>query len=70
MNENDKSVSDLISLSEASTISGFTATHVRRLVASKQIWGVKIGRNWVTTRQAVEDYISHEHPSGRKPNRY
>lgn len=66
---NDKLVSELISLSEASTISGLTSTHVRRLVASKQIWGRKIGRNWVTTRQAVEEYISQEHPSGRKPSR-
>lgn len=60
-------LADLISISEASTLSGLSADHLRRLVEKKAIWGLKIGRIWVTTRQAVEEYSSQKHPRGRKP---
>lgn len=58
---------DLISLMEASQIVGISTTHLRRLVDEKRLWGKKIGRNWVTSRIAVEEYFSQPHPPGRRP---
>lgn len=60
------SFSDLISLTEASNISGLSSAHLRRLVGEKTISGDKIGRNWVTSKQAVLEYIKQERRPGRK----
>ena len=57
----------LISLAEASEISGLSAGHLRLLVSQKKLWGTKIGRNWVTTEQAVRDYIATNPRPGPKP---
>jgi len=56
-------LNDLISLIEAAEYSGLSADHLRRLVRQREIWGKKFGRDWVTTIQAVKDYIS----LGKKP---
>ena len=61
--------SDLMSLSEASKITGLSADHLRRLVEHNQIWGIKIGRMWVTTQKTVEEYVNQKHPSGPKPKK-
>ena len=58
---------DLISLSEAADYSGLSASHIRLLVRSGEIQGRKIGRNWVTTCQAVDDYLSQGQRPGPKP---
>lgn len=57
----------LISLAEAAEISGLSAGHLRLLVSQKKLWGIKIGRNWVTTEQAVRDYIATDPRPGPKP---
>ena len=49
-------VADLISLAEAAEICGLSQSHLRRLVSTGAIWGKKIGRNWVTTAEAVKEY--------------
>jgi hypothetical protein len=54
---------DLITLYEASALSGLTASQLRLLVSKGEMWGRKLGRNWFTTAQAVRDYLS----LGRKP---
>lgn len=64
-----ENISELISLTEASQISGLSAAHLRRLVDQKRLWGKKIGRNWVTSRSAVEEYFIQPHPRGRKPKK-
>jgi excisionase family DNA binding protein len=58
---------DLISLQEAAKLSGLSSDHLRRLVEHGDLWGKKIGRNWVTTKQAIEIYIAKDHRRGRKP---
>jgi len=58
---------DLIPLSEASRISGLSAGHLRLLVSTGQLWGKKIGRNWLTTNQAIDQYVKEEHKTGPKP---
>ena len=58
---------ELISLREASEISGLSASHLRLLVSRGTIWGVKLGRNWVTTAQAVQAYMEQDRRPGPKP---
>jgi excisionase family DNA binding protein len=58
---------DLISLSEAAGLSGLSPDHLRRLVREGNLKGKKIGRNWVTTVQAVNEYLSLERKTGPKP---
>lgn len=59
--------SDLISLKEASEFSGLTPGHIRKLVREGEIEGVKIGRNWLTTKEALQDYLKQERRPGPKP---
>lgn len=57
---------DLISLQEAAKLSGLSAGHLRLLVSRKELWGIKVGRNWVTTEQAVREYLARDRRPGRK----
>ena len=42
------SLNELISLQEAAEVSGLSAGHLRLLVSRGDLWGMKLGRNWVT----------------------
>ena len=57
----------LISVTEASQISGLTTRHIRRLIREGEIEGVKIGRNWLTTEKAIRDYLKKDRRPGPKP---
>jgi hypothetical protein len=61
------SLDELISLREAAELSGLSASHLRLLVSRGDIWGQKIGRNWVTTAQAVQEYVVQDHRPGPRP---
>jgi excisionase family DNA binding protein len=58
--------SDLISLQQAAKLSGLSSSHLRRLVSLGEMWGTKIGRNWLTTERAVREYLAREHRPGPK----
>lgn len=58
-----------IPLSEAAAYSGFTAEYLRQLAKSGKLRAEKIGRNWATTRQAVDDYKRIGLKRGRKPKK-
>lgn len=60
-------LSDLITLREAAQLSGLSTSHLRLLVRRGDIWGVKVGHNWVTTAEAVEDYLAQDRRPGPKP---
>ena len=60
---------DLISLNEASQISGLSCDHLRRLMEKGSIKGKKIGRDWITTNDFVIEYIQQGHRPGRKAKR-
>jgi len=72
-NDNDivekPSLDDLISLSEAANISGLSTAFLRRLVSNGQIWGVKVGRNWVTTEKVIQEYLARDRKRGPKPQK-
>ena len=59
--------SKLISVAEASRISGLSASHIRRLLRDGEIEGVKIGRDWSTTEEAIQEYLKQERRPGPKP---
>ena len=65
MAEMQSDPSDLISLREASDLSGYSLPHLRHLVVIGNLWGRKIGRNYVTSRAAVEEYKQSPPPPGR-----
>ena len=63
------SLDDLISLSEAAKISGLSHSHLRLLARNGHIWAKWLGRGWFTTEQAVNEYLSQEHKPGPKPKK-
>jgi excisionase family DNA binding protein len=67
--KNQPALDELISLQEAAQIGRLSADHLRRLVERGGLWGKKIGRNWVTSKQAVFDYLSKNRQPGRKPKK-
>ncbi len=60
-------IDELISLKDAADLSGLSPSHLRLLVGHGNLWGKKIGRNWVTTMQKVHEYLAHNHRPGPKP---
>jgi hypothetical protein len=54
MSENDQ---ELISLAEASERYDLSSSYLRQIAISGRLSARKIGRNWVTTPAAVEEYI-------------
>ena len=67
--ENQPRSDELVSLSEAARLSGLSPSYLRRLVTQGEIWGMKIGRNWVTTAQAVNQFLARERKPGPKPKK-
>jgi len=65
--DDQPSLNELISLSKAAEISGLTQPHLALLVRKGKLWGQKIGRNWVTTENAVQQYLSQNRKPGPKP---
>ena len=63
------SLDELISLREAAELSGLSASYLRLLVSRGEIWGMKLGRNWVTTAQAVKEFLALERKRGPKPKK-
>jgi len=56
-------------VTEAAKISGLTTGHLRKLLREGQIEGVKIGRNWLTTEEAVQKYLQQDIKPGPKPKK-
>lgn len=67
INKDKFHLEDLISLREAADYSGLSSSHLRLLVRRGDVEGKKIGRNWVTTRQAVDQYLASAPQRGPKP---
>ena len=67
--EDQPSWDELISLSEAAELSGFTTRHLRHLAIHGEIWAKKLGRNWFTTVQAVQEYLARDRRPGPKTDK-
>ena len=62
-------IADLISLHEASEICNLSQGHLALLIRNEELKGWKIGRNWVTTREAITDYLFQIRKPGPKKNK-
>ncbi len=51
---------ELITIDKAAQIAGFSEGHVRLLLRHRELWGVKLGRTWLTTAVAVRDYLARD----------
>lgn len=60
---------ELISLAEAAEIGGFTQPHLSLLARRGKLWAIKIGRNWLTTKAALEEYLAQDRRPGPKPSK-
>ena len=61
---------ELIPLSEAAAISGLSFKHLGLLARRKKLRARKIGRNWVTTREAVTAYLRDSFERSRDPYKH
>lgn len=59
----------LITVAEASALTGYTIQHIARLLRAGKIAGRKIGPVWVTTVAALEVYRRSNPKPGPKPGR-
>ena len=64
---NQPRLEDLITLAQAAELSGHTPSHLGYLISKDELWGYKIGHFWVTTEQAVREYLARENKPGPKP---
>lgn len=62
----EEAANKLISLAEAAKIGGLSQGHLRLLAKQEKIWATKIGRNWVTTNEAVQAYLATNPRPGPK----
>ncbi len=58
---------ELISLAEAAAICGLTMEHLGLLARRGRLRARKIGRNWVTTREAVAEYMRDSFKRSKDP---
>ena len=63
----DDFTSKLISITDAAKRCGLSASHLRKLIREGHIKGVKVGWSWLTTEEAVQEYLKQEHRPGPKP---
>ena len=61
---------ELIPLSEAAAISGLSLKHLGLLARRGILPARKIGRNWVTTREAVATYVRDSFKRSRDPHKH
>lgn len=66
MVEPDLPGDELISLADAAKYSGLNAEFLRQLVVRDRLRAKRIARNWLTTRNAVDEYMANRQKRGRK----
>jgi hypothetical protein len=64
--QSEPELDKLLPLAEAAERCGLSASHLRLLVREREVWGIKLGRNWVTTENAVRNYLNQNPRPGRK----
>src|ERR1017187_9901363 len=62
----------LIPLSEAAKLTSYAEDYLGQRARQGRLKAIKIGRNWITTRAAIEDYRNthtgpYQHGGSRKP---
>lgn len=62
----DPPSSELLSLRDAAQFSGLSDNHLRKLARDDELWAIKPGYEWLTTRAAVKEYLARDIRPGRK----
>ncbi|PIZ85710.1 hypothetical protein CO033_03165 [Candidatus Nomurabacteria bacterium CG_4_9_14_0_2_um_filter_32_10] len=52
-----ENIKKIISLNQASKITGYHSDYLSALIRKKEIKGEKIGGNWFTTEEEIKEYI-------------
>ncbi len=60
----------LIPLSEAANLYPLSHAQLRLLARTGRLAAVKIGRDWLTTRQAVEGYLRDHEARSHDPHKH
>jgi len=58
---------EIITLREAAQKCGLSVSHLRLLARTGRLQARKIGRDWVTTLEAVDRYLKDEYLRSRSP---
>jgi excisionase family DNA binding protein len=66
---NEPRFGDLITLQEAAAVSGLSYSHVRYLARTGALDARKLGRDWFTTKQAVNEYLARDRRPGPKSSK-
>ena len=61
---------ELITLKEAAAHGGLSTSHLALLCRTGKIKAVKKGRDWLTTREAVAEYMADEEMRSQRPYKY
>lgn len=64
MPDEDLKASDLITLKEAAEYSGFSHNYLRKLVIRGRLKARKLGRQWLTTKEALDRFIRSRQRKG------
>lgn len=64
--KNQGILDQVIGIREAAVYSGYSERHMRHLLEEGSITGKKVGHDWITTRDYIDQYIRIEHHPGRK----
>ena len=59
---------NLIDTKEASLLSGFTESYMRKLVQRGIVKGRKVRRDWLINRESLEQFLASERKVGRPPS--
>ena len=63
-------MSEWISVKEAAELTGYTDGHLRYLLGKGLVEGRKFGRDWFTTREALQKYLATNPRPGPKPENH
>ncbi len=51
-------ISEFVTCQDAAEALGYTVQHIRRLARDGQLEGLKLGRDWVISRESVGEFLA------------
>ena len=60
-------VDQLLQLKAAAVLAKLSESHLRNLLSSGRVEGIKLGKTWFTTKAAVDAYLALGSKRGPKP---
>ena len=61
-------IDQLLQLKEAAPLAKLSESHLRNLLSSGRVEGIKLGTTWFTTKTAIDTYLALGHKPGPKPH--